>query len=200
MKYFAGPVARLVEELAKLPGIGPKSAQRLAFYILGAPAQVAHDLADALTEVRDKIKRCSVCGNLTDEDPCAICSDDNRNPSIICVVEHPRDVMAIEKTGKFSGVYHVLHGALAPMEGIGVEELNIKSLLPRLEAHDVQEVILATNPSIEGDTTAMYLSRLLKPLEIKVTRLAHGLPVGADLEYTDEYTLIKALQGRHEIN
>lgn len=200
MKYFAGPVTRLIEELAKLPGIGPKSAQRLAFYILGAPAHVAHDLADALIEVRDKIKHCSICGNLTDEDPCTICSDTNRNAALICVVEHPRDVISIEKTGKFNGLYHVLHGALAPMEGIGVEELNIKSLLPRLQEHDVQEIIIATNPSIEGDTTAMYLSRLLKPLEIKVTRLAHGLPVGADLEYTDEYTLIKALQGRHEIS
>lgn len=200
MNYFAGPITRLVEELAKLPGIGPKSAQRLAFYILSAPAHVAHDLADALTEVRDKIKHCSICGNLTDQEPCAICSDATRNRSLICVVEHPRDVIAIEKTGKFSGFYHVLHGALAPMEGISVEDLNIKSLLPRLQEQNVQEIILATNPSIEGDTTAMYLSRLLKPLGIKVTRLAHGLPVGADLEYTDEYTLIKALQGRHEIN
>jgi recombination protein RecR len=200
MRYYVGPVTRLVEEFAKLPGIGPKSAQRLAFYILGAPSQVAHDLAAALTEVRDNIKHCSICGNLTDEDPCTICSDSNRNASLICIVEHPRDVIAIEKTGKFNGLYHVLHGALAPMEGIGVEDLNIKTLLSRIEKQEMLEIILATNPSIEGDTTAMYLSRLLKPLGIKVTRLAHGLPVGADLEYTDEYTLIKAIQGRHEIN
>lgn len=199
MKYIAGPVVRLIEEFAKLPGIGPKTAQRLAFYMLNAPVDAAHQLANALIEVREKIKHCSVCGNFTDQDPCGICTDTNRQANLICVVEHPRDVIAIEKTGRFKGLYHVLHGALAPMEGISAEDLNIKGLLTRLKQGTVDEIILATNPSIEGDTTAMYLARLLKPLDIKVTRLAHGLPVGADLEYTDEYTLIKALQGRHEL-
>ncbi|MTI82069.1 MAG: recombination protein RecR [Firmicutes bacterium] len=200
MKHFSGPVTRLIEEFAKLPGIGPKSAQRLAYYILNAPPQVAHDLADAITEVRDTIKTCSICSNITDEDPCAICSDENRNQHEICVVEHPRDVVAIEKTEKYNGLYHILDGALAPMEGVGAEDLNIKSLLKRLESQLVKEVIIATNPSVEGDTTAMYLSRLLKPLGVKTSRLAHGLPVGADLEYTDQYTLSKALQGRLEMD
>ncbi|MBM7855160.1 recombination protein RecR [Desulfohalotomaculum tongense] len=199
MRKFAEPVTRLIEEFAKLPGIGPKSAQRLAFYILNAPPQVAHQLAEALVEVRDAVKYCSSCGNLTDVDPCGICSDSSRNRSIICVVEHSRDVMAIEKTQSFNGLYHVLNGVLAPMEGIGVEDLNIKSLLKRLEDQQVKEVIIATNPTVEGDTTAMYLARLIKPLGIKTSRLAHGLPVGADLEYTDEYTLTKALQGRREM-
>lgn len=200
MKYIAEPVARLIEEFAKLPGIGPKTAQRLAFYMLSAPVDAPRQLANALIEVREKIKYCSVCGNFTELDPCGICADQGRQPALICVVEHPRDVIAIEKTGRFDGQYHVLHGALAPMEGISVEDLNIKSLLTRLKQNAVEEIILATNPSIEGDTTAMYLARLLKPLEIKITRLAHGLPVGADLEYTDEYTLIKALQGRHALD
>ncbi len=198
MKYYAEPLARLIDEFAKLPGIGPKTAQRLAFYILSAPPDVAHNLAGALIEVREKIKYCQVCGNLTDVDPCKICSDTTRNQSVICVVEQPRDVIAFEKTGKYNGLYHVLHGALNPLEGIQAEDLNIKSLLKRLQNNQVNEVILATNSSVEGDTTAMYLTRLLKPLGIKVTQLAQGLPVGADLEYTDEYTLIKALQGRQE--
>ena len=200
MKCFVGPVARLVEEFAKLPGIGSKTAQRLAFYVLNAPPQVAHELASVLVQVRDAVKYCSHCGNLTDTDPCMVCSDNTRDESLICVVEHARDFIAIERTGKFRGTYHVLQGALAPMEGIGPEDLNIKSLLKRLQTEAVKEVILATNSTIEGDTTAMYLSRLLKPLGIKTTRLAHGLPVGADLEYTDEYTLIKALQGRIEMD
>lgn len=200
MKHFAGSVTRLIEEFAKLPGIGPKSAQRLAFYILNSPPQVAHDLANALVEVRDKVKYCSECGNLTDTDPCSICSDPNRDRSLICVVEHSRDVLAVEKTKNYKGLYHVLNGVLDPMEGVGTEDLNIRSLLKRLEKQQVKEIIIATNPTVEGDTTAMYLSRLIKPLGVKISRLAHGLPVGAALEYTDEYTLMKALQGRREMD
>ncbi|MBO8138216.1 MAG: recombination protein RecR [Desulfotomaculum sp.] len=200
MKHFAGSVTRLIEEFAKLPGIGPKSAQRLAFYILNSPPQVAHDLANALVEVRDKVKYCSECGNLTDTDPCSICSDPNRDRSLICVVEHSRDVLAVEKTQNYKGLYHVLNGVLDPMEGVGTEDLNIRSLLKRLEKQQVKEIIIATNPTVEGDTTAMYLSRLIKPLGVKISRLAHGLPVGAALEYTDEYTLMKALQGRREMD
>ncbi len=199
MKHYAEPLARLIDEFAKLPGIGPKSAQRLAFYILNAPPDVANNLAAALTEVRQQIKYCAVCGNLTDVDPCSVCSDTARNQSVICVVEQPRDVIAFEKTGKYNGLYHVLHGALSPLAGVTADDLNIKSLLKRLQDDRVKEVILATNSSVEGDTTAMYLTRLLKPLGIKVTQLAQGLPVGADLEYTDEYTLAKALQGRYEL-
>ena len=199
MKHYAEPLARLIDEFAKLPGIGPKSAQRLACYILNAPPDVANNLAAALTEVRQQIKYCSVCGNLTDVDPCSVCSDTARNQSVICVVEQPRDVIAFEKTGKYNGLYHVLHGALSPLAGVTADDLNIKSLLKRLQDDRVKEVILATNSSVEGDTTAMYLTRLLKPLGIKVTQLAQGLPVGADLEYTDEYTLAKALQGRYEL-
>lgn len=199
MKYYAGPVARLVEEFSKLPGIGPKTAQRLAFHILNAPGHVAQNLAEALVEVRNNIKKCGICGNFTDADPCGICSDTDRNQGLICIVEHPRDVVAIEKTGNYKGVYHVLHGALNPMEGIGANQLNVKSLLQRLQHQTIEEIILATNSSVEGDTTALYLSRLLKSLDINVTKLAHGIPVGAELEYTDEYTLIKALQGRQRV-
>lgn len=199
MKHPIKAVARLVAGFARLPGIGAKTAQRLAFYVLSAPPQVAHDLARTLVEARNTIKYCSHCGNLTDVDPCMICNDPNRDKHLICVVEQPRDFIAVEKTGQFNGTYHVLQGALDPMEGIGPEELNIKNLLQRLQTETVTEIILATNSTIEGDTTAMYLSRLLKPLGVKITRLAYGLPVGADLEYTDQYTLIKALQGRVEV-
>lgn len=199
MSYYAGPVARLIDELARLPGIGPKTAQRLAFYLLNTPAEVARSLARAMLEARDTIHQCLICGNLTDEDTCLICRDEKRNRAIICVVEHPRDVVAMEKTRSFKGLYHVLRGVISPMEGIGPEQLTIKELLQRLGSGEAQEVILATNPSVEGDATALYLARLIKPLGIKVTRIAYGLPVGADLEYADAVTLGKALEGRQEI-
>lgn len=199
MLYYAEPVAKLIEELGKLPGIGPKTAQRLAFYILNTDVGAARDLARAIVDARNKIRYCSVCSNLTDVDPCGICSGDRRDRSIICVVEEPRDVVAIEKTRDFKGLYHVLQGAISPMDGVGPEELKIKELLPRLQAGEVKEVVVATNPNIEGEATAMYLARLIKPLGIKVTRIAHGLPVGGDLEYADEVTLAKAFEGRREI-
>lgn len=199
MSYYAGPVARLIDELARLPGIGPKTAQRLAFYLLNAPAEVARNLARTVVEARDTVHQCLICGNLTDEDTCWICRDEKRNRAIICVVEHPRDVVAMEKTRSFKGLYHVLRGVISPMEGIGPEQLTIKELIQRLGSGEVQEVILATNPSVEGDATALYLARLIKPLGLKVTRIAYGLPVGADLEYADAVTLGKALEGRQEI-
>ena len=198
MLHFSGPVARLVDEFAKLPGIGPKTAQRLAFYILNAPPEFAQGLARALVDVRQSVTRCSQCSNLTDEDPCPICRDTTRNSKIICVVEEPRDVIAMEKARGYRGLYHVLHGAISPMDGIGPEDLTIKSLLGRLQNGEVQEVILAANSDVEGETTALYLARLLKPLGIKVTRIAHGIPVGSDLEYADAMTLNKALEGRGE--
>ena len=199
MSYYARPVARLIDQLAKLPGIGPKTAQRLAFYLLNAPAEVALNLAGAMEEARKAIRHCSVCGNLTDEDPCFICGDQRRRRDVICVVERPRDVVAMEKARGFKGLYHVLQGAISPMEGVGPEQLRIKELLRRLEGGEVKEVILATNPNVEGDATALYLAGLLRPLGLRVTRIAHGLPVGADLEYADEVTLSKALEGRQEL-
>lgn len=199
MLYYAEPVAKLIEELGKLPGIGPKTAQRLAFYILNNDAGAARDLARAIVDAKNKTRYCSVCSNLTDVDPCAICSGDRRDRSVICVVEEPRDVVAIEKTRDFKGLYHVLQGSISPMDGVGPENLRIKELLPRLQSGVVKEVIVATNPNIEGEATAMYLARLIKPLGIKVTRIAHGLPVGGDLEYADEVTLAKAFEGRREI-
>lgn len=198
MLYFSGPVARLVDEFAKLPGIGPKTAQRLAFHILNAPPESAQSLAQALIEVRQSIKRCSRCCNLTDEDPCAICRDTTRNARLLCVVEEPRDVVAMEKARGYRGLYHVLHGAISPMEGIGPDDLTIKELLKSLQSNAAEEVILAANSDVEGETTALYLARLLKPLGIKVTRIAHGIPVGSDLEYADAMTLNKALEGRGE--
>lgn len=197
--FYAGAVSRLIEELAKLPGIGPKSAQRLAFHLLKAPPEVARNLARAVTEARDNIHHCSGCGTLTDVDPCHICADRERDHSTICVVQEPRDVIAMEKSRGFRGLYHVLHGALSPMEGIGPDDIRIRELLMRLEEGLVREIILATNPNVEGDVTALYLAGLLKPLGIKTTRLAHGLPVGAYLEYADEVTLHKALEGRREL-
>ncbi|AEF92935.1 Recombination protein recR [Desulfotomaculum nigrificans CO-1-SRB] len=198
MLYYSGPVARLVDEFAKLPGIGPKTAQRLAFHILNAPPEAAQNLARALIEVRQSIKRCSICCNLTDEDPCHICRDTTRNPKILCVVEEPRDVVAMEKARGYRGLYHVLHGAISPIEGVGPDNLTIKELLNRLQTGEVEEVILAANSDVEGETTALYLARLLKPLGVKVTRIAHGIPVGSDLEYADAMTLNKALEGRGE--
>ncbi len=200
MHRFAEPIARLVEELVKLPGIGPKSAQRLAFHLINTGIEDARALAEAIVRARENIKRCSVCGNLTDIDPCFICSDDKRKNGIICVVEEARDVLAIEKARNFNGVYHVLHGAISPMEGVGPDDLCIAELLDRIKARDMEEIIIATNPSIEGDATAMYLARLIKPLGVKVTRIAHGMPVGAYLEYTDGITLNKALEGRREMD
>lgn len=198
MLHYSGPVARLVDEFSKLPGIGAKTAQRLAFYILNAPPEAAQGLARALVEVRQSVKRCAICCNLTDQDTCSVCQDPTRNSKIICVVEDPRDVIAMEKARGFRGQYHVLHGAISPMEGVGPENLTIKQLLGRLQSGEVQEVILAANSDVEGETTALYLARLLKPLGVRVTRIAHGIPVGSDLEYADAMTLNKALEGRGE--
>jgi recombination protein RecR len=189
----------LVDEFARLPGIGPKTAQRLAFYILSQPPETARRLAAALTEARDNTRRCSVCLNLTDREPCAVCADPRRNPEMLCVVEQPRDVLAMEKSRGFRGLYHVLHGSISPMNGIGPDELTVRDLLQRIAGGGVKEVILATNPNVEGDATALYLSKLIQPLSVRVTRLAHGLPVGASLEYADEITLSRALEGRREL-
>lgn len=199
MNYYSSSIAQLIEEFTKLPGIGRKTAQRLAFHVINMPHQDAHSLADAIVKAKENIKYCKVCTNLTDQDTCNICSDQRRDPSIICVVEDPRDVVAMEKTKEFKGYYHVLHGAISPLEGVGPEDIKIKELLTRLTSEPVEEVIIATNPNIEGEATAMYLSKLLKPMGIKVSRIAHGIPVGGDLEYADEVTLTKALEGRREI-
>lgn len=199
MKQYPKPLAKLINELSKLPGIGSKSAQRLAFHILALEDREAEQLAEAITYAKREMRYCSVCGNLTDEDPCAICSDPSRREDIICVVESPRDVMAMERIKEFNGLYHVLHGVISPMEGIGPEDINLKSLIKRLQANDVKELIIATNPNIEGEATAMYIARLIKPAGIKVTRIAHGIPVGGDLEYADEVTLLKSLEGRREL-
>jgi recombination protein RecR len=192
------PLIRLIEELQHLPGIGPKSAQRLAFYILKNPREQAERLADALRGVKDQVTYCSVCSNITDTDPCLFCRDDSRDHHLICVVEEPQNVSAIEKTREFKGVYHVLMGALSPLQGVGPDDLKIKSLLARI-TNGAGEVILATNPTVEGEATAIYLARLLKPLGVKVTRIAMGVPVGSDLEYADEVTMHKALEGRREV-
>ncbi|HEY3080009.1 MAG TPA: recombination mediator RecR [Chloroflexota bacterium] len=192
----AAPVARLIEEFNKLPGIGPKTAQRLTFYLLRMPADQARALAEAIVDVKERVGFCSVCFNMTEEDPCWVCRG-QRDRTTICVVEEPLDVLALERTGIYKGMYHVLHGAISPMEGIGPEELRLRELLGRL-SDGVQEVILAMNPDLEGDATAMYVTRLVQPLGIKVTRLARGLPVGGDLEYADEVTLTRALEGRRE--
>jgi recombination protein RecR len=192
-------MARLVEELAKLPGIGPKTAQRLAFYIISGSKANAESLAEAIVEAKEKIIYCSICSNLTEENPCRLCSSGGRDGSMICVVEEPKDVIAIERTREFKGLYHVLHGAISPIDGIGPGDIKVKELLERLRDDRVQEIILATDPNVEGEATAMYLARLLKPLGVKVTRMAHGMPVGGDLEYVDEVTLAKALEGRREV-
>ena len=194
-----GAIERLVRELSGLPGIGPKTAQRLAFYLLSASPEIGQSLAQAILEARNSIKYCSVCANLTDKDPCRLCDDVNRTPEVICVVQDSKDVMAMEKSHGFRGLYHVLHGALQPSEGIGPDQLSIKQLLKRLEGGRVKEIILATNSNVEGDATAMYLAKIIKPLGIKVTRIAHGLPVGSYLEYADQITLAKALEGRREM-
>ncbi|HXI31656.1 MAG TPA: recombination mediator RecR [Vicinamibacterales bacterium] len=192
------PLLRLIEELQRLPGIGPKGAQRLAFHILKTPREQTDRLADALREVKEQVTYCSVCNNITDVDPCAYCASDARDPQLICVVEEPQNVAAIEKTREFKGLYHVLMGAIAPLRGIGPDDLKIKGLLARLGG-GVTEVILATNPNVEGEATAHYLARLLKPLGVKVTRIATGIPVGSDLDYADEVTMVKAMEGRREV-
>ncbi|MFS8501877.1 MAG: recombination mediator RecR [Caldicoprobacter sp.] len=199
MDYYIEPIARLIGELSKLPGIGNKTAQRLAFYIINMPDEQVGQLASAIAEVKSKIRYCSVCQNITDVNPCRICSNPQRDPSVICVVEDPRDVIAMEKTRDFHGLYHVLHGVISPMNGIGPDDIRIKELIARVSGDTVKEVILATNPDVEGEATAVYISKLLKPMGIKVTRIAHGLPVGGDLEYADEVTLSKALEGRREM-
>lgn len=199
MSVYAAPVARLIEEFEKLPGIGHKTAQRLAFHILNMPVEKVERLASSISDAKLKTKYCSVCGNLTDSEVCSLCSSNTRDETLICVVEDARDVAAMERIKEFKGLYHVLHGAISPMEGIGPEDIKIKELLLRLQDKDIKEVIIATNPNIEGEATAMYISKLLKPLGIKATRIAHGIPVGGDLEYADEVTLAKALEGRREI-
>ncbi len=199
MAQYAPPIARLVEEFEKLPGIGHKTAQRLAFHILNVPPGRAADLSNAIREAREKIKHCTTCFSLTDTDPCGICSSASRDRSLICVVEDPRDIAAMERTREYKGLYHVLLGTISPMDGIGPEDIKVMELLDRTRDGSVKEVILATNPNVEGEATAMYLSKLLKPLGIKVTRIAHGIPVGGNLEYADEVTLAKALEGRREL-
>ncbi|KAB3530298.1 recombination protein RecR [Alkaliphilus pronyensis] len=199
MNYYSAPIARLIDEFTKLPGIGRKTAQRLAFYVISLSIEDASQLSKAIIEAKKSIKYCSICTNLTDQDICTICKDKRRDASVICVVEDARDVIAMERTKEFHGFYHVLHGAISPLDGIGPEDIRIKELLARLQDNSVNEVILATNLNIEGEATAMYITRLLKPLGIRVTRIAHGIPVGGDLEYADEVTLAKALDGRREL-
>lgn len=197
--FYPEPVSKLIEGFMKLPGIGPKTASRLAFHVLSMKEDDVLDLAKALVNAKRQLHYCSVCNNITDSDPCQICRDKSRNGSIICVVQEPKDLVAMERTREFTGYYHVLHGAISPMDGVGPEDIHIPDLLKRLGDEQVQELILATNPNIEGEATAMYISRLVKPFGIRVTRIAHGLPVGGDLEYADEVTLTKALEGRREL-
>jgi recombination protein RecR len=197
--HYAKPLARLVGELEKLPGIGPKSAQRLAFYMLRIPRDEARQLADAILDVKERIGVCSVCFNYTDQETCDICRSDRRDRSLLCVVAEPRDLLAMERTNEFTGRYHVLGGVISPMEGIGPEMLRIRELIERIQADGVREVVLATNPTVEGDTTAMYLARLIKPFGARVTKIAFGLPVGGDLDYADQATLVQALEGRREM-
>lgn len=197
--YVPEPISKLIEGFMRLPGIGPKTAQRLAFFVLKMEEEDVLDLAKALVRAKRDLRFCSVCNNISDREVCVICSDKHRDRSTICVVQDPRDVMAMERTREYNGLYHVLHGAISPIEGIGPDELKIPELLKRLEDETVQELILATNPNIEGEATAMYLAKLVKPFGLRVTRIAHGLPVGGDLEYADEVTLTKALEGRREL-
>ena len=199
MQGYTGPISRLIEEFSKLPGVGRKTAQRLAFHVINMNTNDVEALSKAILEAKREIRYCSVCCNITDTDPCSMCSNKNRDSSIICVVEDPRDVAAMERTREFKGQYHVLNGVISPMDGIGPDMIKIKELIIRLGSEDVKELIMATNPTIEGGATAMYIARLVKPMGIKVTRIAHGLPVGGDLEYADEVTITKALEGRREI-
>ena len=196
--YHTKTLNKLIEELSKMPSIGPKTAQRIAFYILRSSKEEAMALSQAILDLKEKIIHCSVCSNITEEDPCEICSDSQRDHSLICVVEEPKDVLAFEKSRGYNGVYHVLLGALSPLDGIGPNELKIKELMERIKKEKVSEVILATNPNTNGEMTAMYLAKLIRPLKVKVTRLAHGIPVGGNIEYVDEETLAKSLEGRKE--
>ena len=197
---YAGPVQELIDQLGRLPGVGPKSAQRIAFYLLKLPKEDAERLAQAIIEVKARISFCRRCWNVSEGELCEMCSDSRRDPAIVCVVEEPRDIVAVEKTQEFHGLYHVLQGAISPIEGIGPEQLRVKELLARVDTEGIKEVILCTNPNLEGEATAMYLARLLKPLGLSVTRIASGLPVGGDLEYADELTLGRALEGRREVD
>ncbi|MBC2125551.1 recombination mediator RecR [Listeria innocua] len=197
--HYPEPITKLMDSFMKLPGIGPKSAARLAFYVLDMKENDVLDFAKALVDAKRNLSFCSVCGHITDKDPCYICSDTSRDRSVLCVVQESKDVIAMEKMRDFHGLYHVLHGTISPMDGIGPEDINIPDLLKRLQDDTIEEVILATNPNVEGEATAMYISRLLRPSGIKVTRIAHGLPVGGDLEYADEVTLSKAMEGRREV-
>jgi len=201
MSKFAEPMARLIEELKKLPGIGSKSAQRLAFHILRSSEDDASALAAAIHDVKEKLRLCSMCNNITDVDPCVYCSNPTRNQRLVCVVEEPTNIAAIEKTRHFNGVYHVLHGSISPLHGVGPEHLRIHNLIKRLERSEVDEVILATNPTVEGEATAVYLTQQIKRdhLPVKITRIAMGIPVGSDIEYTDEVTMLKAMEGRREL-
>ncbi len=198
MQYIA-PLAKLIEHFRALPGIGNKTAVRLAYHVLDMDAEQAKKLAEAIIEAKEKIGYCNTCFNLSDQNPCVICAAEERDHSVICVVEQPQDVAAMERMRDYRGVYHVLHGALSPLEGVGPEQIRIKELLGRLTGDEVKEVIMATNPNVEGEATAMYLAKLLKPMGVKVTRIAHGLPIGGDLEYADEVTLAKAMENRREI-
>lgn len=199
MSYYSPSIEKLIEAFEKLPSIGSKTAARLAFYVLNSSEEETKEFVNSILEAKKNLKYCSVCYNISDTDPCMICANKGRDKSIICVVEDVKDIVAMEKTHEFKGVYHVLHGSISPMNGVGPDDIKIKELLSRLMEGDVKEIILATNPRVEGEATAMYLSKLIKPLGIKVTRIAHGIPVGGDLEYTDEITLSKALEGRREL-
>jgi recombination protein RecR len=198
LDFYPITIEKLIEEFAKLPGIGYKTAQRLTLHVLNLPGEEVKEFAEALVKARGTIKYCSVCGNYTEKDPCAICSNPNRDGSIICVIQEPKDIMSIEKIREFNGVYHVLHGVISPMSGKGPDDIKLKELIRRINGN-VKEIIVATNPNVEGEATAMYISKILKPLGVKVTRIAHGIPVGGDLEYADEVTLSKALEGRVEL-
>ena len=200
MAHYTQPVQALIDELGRLPGVGPKSAQRIAFHLLKLPNDDVARLARAITEAKAKVRFCARCWNVAEQEHCPICLDDRRDPGVICVVEESRDIVALEKTGEFKGRYHVLQGAMSPLEGIGPEQLRMKELFARIEPEDVREVILCTNPNTEGEVTAMYIARMMKPLGIKVTRIASGLPVGGDLEYADELTLGRALEGRRDVS
>ena len=199
MQYFAAPLQNLIEEFEKLPGIGSKTAQRLAFFVLNQPMEKAQKFADAIVSAKKNLCYCRDCRNLSDKEVCSICDNQTRDHSVICVVENPRDVIQIERTNEFKGVYHVLHGAISPMDNIGPDDITIKELMTRISEGDIKEVIMATNPNLEGETTAMYISKLVKPFGVNVTRIAHGVPVGGELEFADEVTLSKALKGRVEI-